>query len=274
MGVIKDVIKKADQTPGVTAEVKETLNLLYELSKQKADLFEEQIAKNLRNAGTTENPTIPITVKLGSHQEIRVTTANTPDKDITDGISTALKSVLTGSKDGIINGLTSLIDTSLRVILGAGEGEEREEHTYYVATEGLAIVRLDLIYWSRHITASSITKYAEKSVVCTAVKSSVDLSKIDFNAFLASYQAQLVRCKFSDEQLQEELINAKKIYKLMTEDTNAALFRVTNISDTVNQDAINSNANNGDIMKCKIADFGVISSNVNNVSGVWPAKAV
>lgn len=274
MCVIKDVIKEADQTPGVTVEVKETLNLLYELSKQKANLFEEKIAKDLRNAGTTENPTIPITVKLGSHQEIRVTNAETSEQEITNGISSALKNVLTGSKDGIINGLTSLIDMGLKVVLGAGEGEEREEHTYYVVTEGLAIVRLDLIYWSRHITASSITKYAEKSVVCTAVKSSVDLSKIDFNAFLASYQAQLVRCEFSDEQLEEELANAKKIYKLMTEDTNGGLSRVANISGAVNQAAINSHVNNGDIMKCKIADFGVISSNVNNVSGVWPVKAV
>lgn len=253
MGVIKDVIKKADQTPGVTAEIKETLNLLYELSKQKADLFEEKIAKDLRNAGTTENPTIPITVKLGSHQEIRVTTTDTPDEDITKGISEALKSVLTGSKDGIIDGLTSLINTGLKVILGAVEGEEREEHTYYIATEGLAIVRLDLIYWSRHITAASITKYAEKSVVCTAVKSSVDVTKIDFNAFLASYQAQLIRCKFNDSQLEEELKNARRIYNLLTEASN------------VKADI--------DVKPYSIVDFGVLSSEKNEVSGIWPARA-
>ena len=253
MGVIKDIIKKADQTPGMTAEIKETLNLLYELSKQKADLFEEKIAKDLRNAGTTENPTVPITVKLGSHQEISVTTTNTPDGDITKGISEALKSVLTGSKDGIIDGLTSLINTGLKVVLGAGEGEEREEHTYYVATDGLAIVRLDLMYWSRHITAKSITEYAEKSIVCTAVKSSVDVTKIDFNAFLASYQAQLIRCKFSESQLEEELKNAKRIYKLLTDGAD--------IKADIN------------VKPYSIADFGVLSSEKNKVSGIWPALA-
>ena len=252
MGVIKDVIKKADQTPGITAEIKETLNLLYELSKQKADLFEEKIAKDLRNAGTTENPTVPITVKLGSHQEIRVTTANTPDGDITKGISEALKSVLAGSKDGIIDGLTSLINTGLKVVLGAGEGEEREEHTYYIATEGLAIVRLDLIYWSRHITAASITKYAEKSVVCTAVKSSVDVTKIDFNAFLASYQAQLIRCKFNESQLEDELKNAKRIYNLLTEGSDVKA--------------------NIDVKPYSVAYFGVLSSEKNEMSGIWPAR--
>ncbi len=251
MGVIKDVIKKADQTPGVTAEIKETLNLLYELSKQKADLYEETIAKSLRNAGTTENPTVPITVKLGSHQEIRVITTNTPDEDITKGIGDALKNVLTGSKDDIIDGLTSLVNTGLKTVLGAGDGEEREEYTYYIATEGLAIVRLDLMYWSRHITAQSITKYAEKSLVCTAVKSSVDVTKIDFNAFLASYQAQLLKCKFNESQLEDEIINARKIYELLTKGPNAPAKMV--------------------VSPVSFGNFGVISSVKNKVNGVWPA---
>lgn len=252
MGVIKDVVKKADQTQGVTAEVKDALNLLYELSKQKADLYEERIARDLRNAGTTENPTVPITVKLGSHQEIRATTSSTPDKDITDGINKALKDVLTGSKDGIIDGLTSLINTGLKAILGVGEGEEREEHTYFIATEGLSIIRLDLIYWCRRVTAKSITTYAEKSVVCTAVKSSVDVNKIDFNAFLAAYQAQLVRCHFSESQLEDELKNARRIYDLLTEGPN--------VKASI------------DINPFSIAEFGVLSSNKNKVSGIWPAR--
>lgn len=252
MGVIKEVIKKADQTPGVTAEVKEALNLLYELSKQKADLYEEKIARDLRNAGTTENPTVPITVKIERRQEIRATTSNTPDKDITEGIKTALKDILAGSKDGIIDGLTSLINTGLKAVLGVGEGEEREEHTYFISTEGLSIVRLDLIYWCRHVTAASITKYAEKSVVCTAVKSSVDVNKIDFNAFLAAYQAQLVRCKFDESQLEDELKNARKIYNLLREEPNVKA-------------SIDTNPFN-------ITDFGVLSSKKNKVSGIWPAR--
>ncbi len=212
MSVVRDIISKADSTPGMTAEIKETLNLLYELSKQKADAFENEILTSLRTAGTVENQTVPTKFKLASHQEIRVTTQKTPNDDIMKGVGGALKSILTGTKDNVIGGLTDLINTGLTAILGAGEGEERMEHAYYIATDGMSIVRLDLMYWSRHISASGITKYAEKSLVCTAVKSSVDLEKLDFNSFLSAYNAQLVRCKFKDEQLLEELQNARRIY--------------------------------------------------------------
>lgn len=220
MGQLKEIIALADQTGKMTAEIKEALNLLYELSKQKADFFEEKIAKELRTAGTDENPTVPIAKMLRSHQEIRVVTENTSNEDIKNGINTALKSVLTGSKDGIIDGLTSLIDDGLKVILGAGEGEEMEQHAYYITTDGLAIVRLDFIYWCRHITAKSITKYAKKSIVCTAVKSSVDLTRLDFNSFLFIYQEQLNRCNFSNEELMNEIMNARKIYDQLTNNTN------------------------------------------------------
>ncbi len=215
MSVLRNVISKSDSQPEMTKEIKETLNLLYELSEQKAKNFETDIDSFLRSAGTTENQTVPTKFKLASHQEIRVTTQNTPDTDIVTGIGNSLKDILTGTKDSIINGLTDLINTSLKVVLGAGEGKECKQHTYYIATEGISIVRLDLICWSRHITASGITKYAEKSLVCAAVKSSVDLEKLDFNSFLSTYNAQLVRCKFKDSELLEEINNARSIYETL-----------------------------------------------------------
>lgn len=222
MGKLKEIISSVDQSQEITAETKETLNLLYELSKEKADSFAKEISTKLRTAGTSENLTIPITQELGSHQEVRVITSSTPDQDIVDNIGNSLKQILTGCKNDIIGGLTGLINTGLTTVLGAAEGEERFEHSYYIATEGLAIVRMDLMYWSRHITASGITKYAEKSLVCTAVKSSVDVNKIDFNTFLAAYQAQLLRCSFEQEQLLEEIRNAKKIYEELKENVSGS----------------------------------------------------
>ncbi|MDE6025023.1 MAG: hypothetical protein K2G45_06195 [Lachnospiraceae bacterium] len=235
MSVVRDIIAKADSTPGMTAEIKETLNLLYELSKQKADSFENQIMTSLRTAGTVENQTVPTKFKIGSHQEIRVTTQNTPNGDIIKGIGGALKTILTGTKDNVIDGLTDLINSSLTVILGAEEGKERMEHSYYIATDGMSIVRLDLMCWSRHISAAGIKKYAEKSLVCTAVKSSVDLEKLDFNTFLSAYNAQLVRCKFKDEQLLEELQNARKIYDYLCGKTMDKAVRASIGMDSANR---------------------------------------
>ncbi|MCM1082566.1 MAG: hypothetical protein NC393_01465 [Clostridium sp.] len=256
MSVLRDVIHKADSQPEMTKEIKETLNLLYELSEQKAKNFESNIDSSLRSAGTTENQTVPTKFKLASHQEIRVTTAKTPDTDIVTGIGNSLKDILAGTKDSIIGGLADLINTSLKAVLGAGEGEERMQQTYYIATEGMSIVRLDLICWSRHITASGITKYAEKSLVCAAVKSSVDLEKLDFNSFLSTYNAQLVRCKFKDNELMEEIKNARYIYDTLCG------------KNTLKAGIASANAS---ILPDQNAKFDNIISNVcNSVKTQWP----
>ena len=249
MSVIKDVIASVDQKEQKAAEIKETLNLLNNYATEKAKIFEDTIDTSLRTAGTVENKTVPVTVKLASHQEIRVITKDTPDEDITSNIRDVLKDVLSGSKDEVIDGLKGLIDTALRAILGTGEGDERQDSTYYIATDGLAIVRLDLMYWCRHVTASSITTYAEKSLVCTAVKSSVDVAKIDLNAFLATYNAQLSKCQIPAEQVKEEIKNAKDIYELLTGGPNVQATP----------------------LPFQIQECGLIKSVTNKVEGVWPA---
>lgn len=264
MSVLRNVINKADSQPGMTKEIKETLNLLYELSEQKAKNFETDIDSSLRSAGTTENQTVPTKFKLASHQEIRVTTEKTPDTDIVTGIGNSLKDILTGTKDSIIGGLTDLINTSLKVVLGAGEGEERMQRTYYIATDGMSIVRLDLICWSRHITASGITKYAEKSLVCAAVKSSVDLEKLDFNSFLSAYNAQLVRCKFKDNELMEEIKNARNIY-----DTLCGSNRLRAGMNSANR-AMSFNKNVETKIDKNVKFENVISNVCNSVKTQWP----
>lgn len=249
MSVIKNVIASVDQKDQKAAEIKETLNLLNNYATEKAKVFEDTIDTSLRTAGTEENKTMPVTVKLASHQEIRVITKDTPDDDITKNIGAVLKEVLSGGKDQVIDGLTGLINTAIEAILDTEEGDERQENSYYIATDGLAIVRLDLMYWCRHITASSITTYAEKSLVCTAVKSSVDLSKIDLNAFLVTYNAQLSKCNIPDAQLIEEIENVKRIYTLFTSNSDVQATP----------------------LPFQIQDCGLIKSVTNKVEGVWPA---
>jgi len=212
MAKLKEVI--SSPTKQLTEEVKETLNLLYELSEGKANNYEKQIKTDLRTAGTVENPTVPIVEILGAHQEIRVITKNSPDEDITKEVGEGLKKIISGGSDKIIDGIAGLIDTGLRTVLGAAKGEEAFEQSYYIATEGLSIIRLDLMYWSRHINAANVMEHAEKSLVCVVVKSSVDMSKLSFNAFLSAYQKQLSRCSFSIDELKEEIQNAKEIYAL------------------------------------------------------------
>lgn len=248
MSVIKDVLKNVDQTEDVSAEVKDTLHLLYDLSKEKAENFENKIDANLRTAGTPENRTVAVSSTLASHQEIRVITKKTANEDITDKVKTALKDIFKGKKK-IVDGLAGLISTSLKVVLGEGEGTEQEEHAYYIATEGLAIVRLDLMYWCRDITAKSITAYAEKNFVCVAVKSSVNVSKLSLNTFLSVYNDLLSKCNIDETQINKEIQNAKEIYEQLRE----------------------NNQTEAVTLPFPVENCGVIESVKNKVTGIWPA---
>ena len=53
----------------------------------------------------------------------------------------------------------------------------------------------------------------ERVTSIVAVKSVVDLSKIDFSTFLNLYQGQLLETKMTHEELKEALNQAKEIYK-------------------------------------------------------------
>ena len=206
---LKDMI--TNPTTELTEETKETLNLLYELAEGKAESFETKITNNLR---TARNLTVPITVILKSHQEIRVITSDTTDNDITEAIQETLNHIISGGTDNIINGITRLIHTDLHTVLDDTKGKERTETRYYIATEGLSIVRLDFMYWSRHINATNTDNYVKKCLMYTVVKSSVDLSKLSFNAFLSEYQKQLSKCSFNIDELKQEIQHIQEIYKL------------------------------------------------------------
>lgn len=249
MSAIKNAIASMNQSESKAAEIKEILNLLHIYGVKKAEDFENTIDKDLRTVGTLDNKTVPVSEIIASHQEIRVTTKDPSDSDMTNTIGSVLKEVLTGTKEGIIDGLTDLINIDLKVIMSAEEGEEREGHTYYIATEGLGIVRLDLRYWCRQVTAESITKYAVKSIVCTAVKSSVNVSKIDLNTFLTTYSVQLSRCQIPDDQLKEEIENARKIYELLAGKSD---IKATPLS-------------------FQIQDCGVTNLVTRKVERIWPA---
>lgn len=250
MSTIRDAIDTIDPTMDKAKEAKELLQLLNELASEKSNLYQTSIAQSLRTAGTPENKTVPISAELLSQNDIRVITSSTPNDDITKAISEGLKSILVGTKDGIIDGIIKLVDTGINTVLGCAEGQEREGTFYGITTDGMSIVRLDMMYWSRNITASGLTKYAEKSVVCATKKSSVDLGKVDFNTFLSVYRDQLAKFKMSEDDIMEEIKHAKKIYKLLTD----------------KEDLLSSNA------MIDIAPAGTISTVCNKVSTVWPSR--
>ena len=139
MEKLKELI--SSPTKQLTEEEKKTLYLLYELSEEKARTYTTQIMNDLRTAGMEENPTVPIMQVLGSYQEIFVITKDSSDEDITTEIRSGLRGLVPGGKDKIIDGIAGLISTGLRTMMGAENGEECFEKSYYLAIEGSSVIR-------------------------------------------------------------------------------------------------------------------------------------
>lgn len=253
MSKVSELIEDRDNK--LTADVKEILSILYQMADAKAKLFAETLEKDLRTAGVEENKTIPITDIISHYEEVRAVTSKS--NDILTQIKDSIKIILSSSSDDknkknhLVDGIGDLVKSAVDILLGSTYGCENTARYYYIATDGLSLVRIDVIFWCRSITVQSIQKYAEKSLVCSIYKSAINVEKLNFNTFLAIYQEQLGRMKFEKEELIKEINNAIDIYKLM------------------------KNASKEDVsidMNSKVDSYiiGELESSSKKVSGDWP----
>lgn len=73
-------------------------------------------------------------------------------------------------------------------MLGDKEGSESTTEKYYVAMDGVSIVRIDSMGRQRSITVKSLIENVEKVTAFTMAKSTVNTAETDFNTFLDLYQ--------------------------------------------------------------------------------------
>lgn len=90
MGVLQDVVKNFDTTEKQKSEINETLNLLVELAKSKAEHCKGEIEESLNigkllgKDGSTKSLFFPISSVINSKLEYRCITKNTPTDLISD----------------------------------------------------------------------------------------------------------------------------------------------------------------------------------------------
>lgn len=221
MGAAREIIRSVDATQGVAAEVKESLKILMELAESKSRVFEESIKNDLLLGKTSDNLTVPITKIIQSKTEFRAITQNT-GSDLVSNIATSLGTIFSGDGN-ILKGIAGLVSTGLESITGTGAGEESEIRMYSVVAEYPAIVRFDFAFWHRKIEAAAISKHLEQVFACVAYKSAVNLSKLDFNDFLALYGPVLTAAVGQNRKLLMQMIEqSKKIYEIFAPKKSAA----------------------------------------------------
>ncbi|MGB5025061.1 MAG: hypothetical protein WBO44_06915 [Saprospiraceae bacterium] len=212
MAFIRDVIKSFDASDELGKVQREAVEALAELGLSKAKNFELEITEKLQNAGSGSNLTIPVTAVIRSLSDVRAYSASSAQY-IGETVKKALKSFIKGTSEDIIGGVGEIMSGVISVFLGESAASSGEVSEYYVTTEGLSIVRIDMKAWYLNVSSKSIFEKMERVTAVVAVKSVVDLKKLDFATFLNLYQDMLNQTKLTTEQIKLALEQAKLIYK-------------------------------------------------------------
>lgn len=212
MSILKDAIEKLDPAPDKKTQLTLALNLISELSENKANEFANEVNESYRTAGTNENRTAPITTVVATHSEYRAYVKSDAGK-IAGEVSNAIKKFVAGGSDQIITGIADLVTMGLTTILGTGQATQQEMRSYYITVQARAMVRYDVLAWRRIVEAQGITNQIEACLAIYASKASVDVKALDLNTFLLAYEDQLTKMKFTEQQTLEYINYAEEVYK-------------------------------------------------------------
>jgi hypothetical protein len=211
MAIVKDIINSFDSSDELAQIQKEAIETLAALGASKVETFKLEMQESLTSAGEGNNLTVPVSVILQSRSRVRAFSSTESD-NIGNVVKNALGAFINGSTESVIDGVGNLITDTLNIFLGKASASEGYEEEYYVATEGLSIVRVDMKAWYRNVSASSIKTKMDRIVCVAYTKSVVDLAKIDFSTFIYLYQQQLLATGMNKEELADAVNSAKEIY--------------------------------------------------------------
>ncbi len=216
-GFAKDARNAVESIGGddaVKTWLQNELKILTELAESKAEFLELQLLTSLRTAGSTDNLTVPVESVIESTSHTFASAKSGLD-DSLNKIPKTVQSFINGISKGdpsdIVTGICDNVGTALAIFLGTGSASTNTDKWYYVYTEGLSIVRIDIYAWYRDIEAAGLQSKVEKAGAFSMTKSIVNISKLHFNTFLNLYQKQLKSQTLPPSTIEEEIKKAKSI---------------------------------------------------------------
>ncbi|MDP2450966.1 MAG: hypothetical protein Q8M93_16110 [Polaromonas sp.] len=213
MGAIKSFIEGLDSSKPEYNEQKELIEALAQLAEAKADSFALQIEKNIAEADSQFNKSLPVESWIDTTKETHAISSDSVDivKKLTDGIKKFVKPDDKDKATNIIDGVGDMLGTAVEAFLGAGRASDEKLERMVVYLSGFGVERLDFKVWKREITGSGIKTKVSKVTAFVAVRSAVDLSKIKLNTFLILYGKQLTAMGYNESKLEEAIDTAKRI---------------------------------------------------------------
>ncbi|MEB3341769.1 hypothetical protein [Okeania sp.] len=231
MGFVKEIVSSVDSSSDVSSEIKETLNILMNLAEAKTLVFETEIEKDLQMGKTSDkNLNISVTKVIQKKSQCRAKTSQ--EVPFVEKIQEALKNLFS-SDPKIFSAVSDVINSSLQLIIGTGEGTQSIVKVYEVVAEYPAIVRFDFWFWGQNIKSESLKKHMESVFSCVAYKSAVDVQKLTFNEFLSLYGTVLNKAFGAEhDKIKDFIAQSQEIYKLLKEEDTSLGAPISSHKDT------------------------------------------
>ena len=228
MGNPLDFISGLDKSSDMYNEQKELIETLAALAQSKSDSFALQIEKNIAEADTEFNKSLPVEAWISTEKQSHAI-ATEGATDLISQVAGQVKKFIQqdGQSDdqhteNIIDGIGGLLGSAVDVFLGAGQASDDLLERMCVYMHGFGVERLDFKLWKREIQGSGIKDKVSKVVCFVGVRSAVDLSKVKLNTFLILYGKQLTAMGYKDSELEEAIDAAKRILQKFKMDNSAS----------------------------------------------------
>lgn len=212
MSTLQKLMDDCDPSTEENKRLREELRLLMSCAVANAKLGERAITDSLTAQPSKENLFLPVTNIIESMSETHaITTEDTAA--ITHRVKQSLKRFYDPNDEAILNGFASLLTDALTGLMGEGRGIEAQQEVHLVGIEGLGFIRLDFAIWMQNLDTIGIRAKCQHAVSVVAVKSAIDVSKIQLSTFLVLYGRVLDQSYDHDEKKAiEKIAQAKQVF--------------------------------------------------------------
>ncbi|CZF81230.1 hypothetical protein GCE9029_02476 [Grimontia celer] len=208
--------KQIDKSGELTEETTEALDALSALAQKQLQLYKMTITDELKNA--EQSKTLPITSIISRDGQTRSFV-----KSEAEGINSVVDDVAGmflnegDKKSTVTKGISSIVKTVIGGFLGSSDGEEQTQEKYLAYTDGITLLRFDLLCWKRNVKAKSLLNRTESVSAYYYTVSVIDAHKVDFQTFVALYQNVLKAGDETAEEIIKKLDDLNEIYKRLTQ---------------------------------------------------------
>ena len=187
MAYLTKALIRQDIAGDLKEECNAHLDTLIALADAKAEYYAEKIKIDLMSAGIGGDKSFPVHCIQSFIYHSKAYKAE-DEKSIRNVVKDSIKRFVHENKTEVV---TTILSGYVKTLFGSSGQAEHKIQRNFVILEGVSIIRLDFVGWSRVVSQSLIKTKCEKIGTFVLYRSIVDMSKVSINDFISVYQERV-----------------------------------------------------------------------------------